>query len=267
MRRPIAKLGFIHRRLWAQDASYRAAFLAGPPPLVGLAVAAAVWAGMHMIGRPAEQAGSGLPWAHYVPPVAAAAAGMPIVALPDDTLPAIQADGRPAGLTTGWKGQVLPVTVSAAFDVNVLPTPLATFSTDQAGIDLDRVVAAGPPGGLFVGEENALLVIRTAGVYALSIRLDRASDRSADCLQRFGFARRRLVSNLRLDVSGSYTHAYDPTPFDLRPGLYRISVAAGCWRARQAVGPGRLTVLIRHPGDQASSPARPDEILRFVAPD
>ncbi len=264
MRRAFLKLGFIHRRLWARDPTYRMAFLAGPPPLVGMAAAVVMWSGYHAIAGSPPQSAAGVPWARWASPVSQTG-GPPLLVLPDEPFPGGTMQGIPAGLTTGWSGRVQPITVGAALDVDVLPTPLARFPLDRPAIGLDRIVAAGPPGSLFVGGAGAVLAIRKAGIYGISIRTERASDRPADCLQRLGFAHRRLVSDLSLDLHGSTRHDYDPARFDLRPGLYRIAVVFGCWSGRSATGSGALTVLIQHPGDPAPQPAGPDEILRPVA--
>ena len=263
MRRAVLKLGFIHRRLWARGPTYRMAFLAGPPPLIGMAFATMLWSGYHMIAPSMQQAAAGLPWAQRTP-VTSPTGGPPILVLPDEPFPSGAARAIPAGLTTGWSAQVQPIILGAALDVNVLPTPLARFPLDQLVIELDRIVAAGPPGGLFVGRANAVLAIRKAGIYGISIRTERASDRTANCLQRLGFAHRRLVSNLSLNLRGSTRHDYDPARFDLRPGMYGIAVVFGCWSGQSAVGPGTLTVLIQHPGDSALQPVGPDEILRPI---
>ena len=72
-------------------------------------------------------------------------------------------------------------------------------------------------------------------------------------------------SNVQLDLSGPTTLRFEPVPFALQPGLYAIAVAFGCWDNRQERGAGTLTVLIRHPGEQALRPAGADEILRSAA--
>lgn len=264
MRRAALKLGFIHRRLWARDPTYRMAFLAGPPPLIGMAVAAAVWSGYHGIARPPTQAAAGLPWAQrasVTPPTG----GPPVLVLPDEPFPDGTMQGIPAGLTTGWSARAQPIALGAALDVDVLPTFLARFPIDRPVVELDRIVAAGPPGGLFVGGASAVLAIRRPGIYGLSIRTERGAGQTANCLQRLGFAHRRLVSNLSLNLHGPVRHDYDPVRFDLRPGLYGIAVVFGCWSGGSPVGSGALTVLIRHPGDPAPQPAGPDEILRPIA--
>lgn len=264
MSRTLAKIRFIHQRLWMRDATYRVAFLAGPPPLIGIAIATLLWfavpAGFRPFGGAAR---SDIPWAHYTPPVARPAASVTAV-VPDAALPDADTNGATAGLTTGWMGPIVPITINAALDADVLSKPVGTFSTDQVAIELDQIIAAGPPHGLFVGIGEAFLAIRAAGTYGLSLRADRISDVAANCLIRLGFAHRRLVSNLRLDVSGSFTHTFDPTEFALQPGLYRVGVVFGCWKGDQAVGPGRLTLLIQRPGEAQPTPPHPSEILRPV---
>jgi hypothetical protein len=164
MRRMLAKIRFIHKRLWMRDATYRVAFLVGPPPLIGIVVATLVWLGVQASRQPVSEAtGSNLIWAQYTPPVAPEASGPPAAVTPDAAMPATGATGVPVGLTTGWQGVIVPITINAALDVDVLTTPLATFLIDEVAIDQDRILAAGPQGGLFVGEANAFLAVKTEG--------------------------------------------------------------------------------------------------------
>lgn len=51
MKQVVAKLAFVHRRLWQRDKTYRAALLLGPPPLFGCALAVALWVGVHAAGE------------------------------------------------------------------------------------------------------------------------------------------------------------------------------------------------------------------------
>ncbi len=67
-------------------------------------------------------------------------------------------------------------------------------------------------------------------------------------------------------LAGTIVRNYDPVEFDLQPGLYPIGVVFGCWRDQQVIGPGHLTVLIRHPGERDFQPARADEVLRPLPP-
>lgn len=266
MSRIAAKLGFAHRRLWQRDGTYRAAVLLGPAPLLGGALAAALWAGVHAPGRTAAAIGQMPPWAHPHEPETIGNAGPKRAEQPAMPLPPNGTDGLPSGYATGWQGGVAPIEVSPTLAVNVLRTPLATFTLDQTTVDMAPILAAGPATGLFVGVGTASMAIRVPGDYALSVRIARSSAQSANCLARFAFAGHRLVSDLSVGMAGSESRSYEPVDFTLQPGLYRIGVAFGCWHERQAIGPGQLTVMIRHPGEQLPRPARPDEILRPLPP-
>jgi hypothetical protein len=46
----LGKIGFIHRRLWEREGLYRAALLFGPVPLLGCALAAALWESVVALG-------------------------------------------------------------------------------------------------------------------------------------------------------------------------------------------------------------------------
>jgi hypothetical protein len=81
-----------------------------------------------------------------------------------------------------------------------------------------------------------------------------------------GFGPRKVVSNYALAFAGNKSKTFDAARFDLQPGLYPIGWALGCWRDQETVGPGRITVLISHPGDQTLQPARPDDIVRSELP-
>ena len=111
----------------------------------------------------------------------------------------------------------------------------------------------------------AALVVRVPGIYALTLRVQRADTERVTCLQRLVFGNQRVVSNLQPAQSGPATLNFAPVWFDLRPGLYPIAAAFGCWNDQQEIGRGTLGVLIRHPGEQDVRPARADEILRSVA--
>ncbi len=262
MKRAIAKLAFVHSRLWQRDGTYRAAVLLGPPPLLGCMVAAALWTGLHALGLPPANASRVPPWAHPNGRGTAASSGQPLVEKPISALPSLGADGKLSGLATGWQGLIQPIQISPALDVDVLRRSVAKFTLDQAGVDMAQIAAAGPPVGLYVGVQTALLAVRTAGAYGLSIRLQRSSLEPANCLTRLGLAGHRLISVLNVNLVGPVSRSYDPVEFELRPGLYELAAAFGCWHDGQVIGPGDLTVLIRHPGEQSLLPARSDEILR-----
>jgi hypothetical protein len=86
---------------------------------------------------------------------------------------------------------------------------------------------------------------------------------AANYLLRLGFGPRRVVSEVELSIANDVSKTFDPAKFDLQPGLYSIGWAFGCWRDREVVGPGRMTVLLSHPGEPHLAPARSDEIVRL----
>lgn len=258
-----AKLAFAHRRLWQRDGTYRAAVLLGPPPLLACALAAGLWLGVDWLRRSTAPAGAAPPWAQ---PLGTPGAGdQPHAAAPAMALPPIGPDGRPRGFTTGWQGEIRAIEVSTTLDLTILPKPEASFTLDQTVLDMTRIAAASPPSGRHVGLHSAALVVRTAGLYAISLRLDRSAWQPADCSVRLALAGQRVVSDLSINLPGKISRSSDPGLFELQPGLYRIGIGFGCWHDQQNAGTGALTVLIRHPGEQEPQPARPDEIVRPVS--
>jgi hypothetical protein len=255
-----SKLGFIHRRLWDRDGFYRGALLFGPVPLGGAAVAAGTWFMVHALAAPtvplpdwAKLPQSADSWSasgetHAVPPAA--------------PLPTVGANGSFSGYEPGWRAGIHPVEISPAFDADVKSTPLSAFLLEGTTIDLAPIIAAGPKDTRFVGTGSGSLVVRTPGTYALSLRFERPPGPVADCLTRLALGSRRIVSNLELANAGNMSKTFDAVSFNLQPGLYSIGWALGCWRDKQVVGPGRITVLMSGPGDQALEPVPPDDIIR-----
>ena len=259
-----SKLGFIHRRLWDRDGFYRIALLFGPAPLIGCGVAAAIWFMVRTLPAPIVQPPD---WGK--PPQAAenwSTTGEPQTVEPAQPLPPVGADGGLSGYEAGWRATIRAVEVSPTFNTEIKPTPLSAFFVDGSTIDLAQIIAAGPQGTKFVGTGSGFLVVRTQGTYALSLRFERPPGQNADCLTRLGFGPRKIVSNYTLAFPGNSSKTFDAIKFDLQPGLYSIGWALGCWRDQETVGPGRVTVLISHPGDQALQPARADDIVRTVSP-
>lgn len=190
----------------------------------------------------------------------------PQVVAPLRPLPPATPDGGLAGFVPGWSGTVYPVEVGPTLDP-VMGQAAGHFARDDLSIDLTRIMtAAGPMTGRYAGVAQGVLAVRAPGRYELSLRLDRSSPQPADCLVRMAFGRSRVISRVELDLSGAVSRSYRPEAFDLRPGLYLLLTAFGCWHGDQAVGPGRMIVLIRHPGEDALRPARSDDILRLSAP-
>ena len=218
-----------------------------------------LWVGIHALPWPRPDATLRPPWAIVSGPRIAVSTDPPRSVAPGMQLPA---SGVPAGLVVGWHGGIRPVEIDASMVANVLSTRLAPLVLDQSSIDLGQIMAASPATGRFVGVGMATLVIRAAGIYALTLRLQRSDAERLTCLQRLVFANPRVVSNLQLDLSGPTTLNFEPVSFALQPGLYPIAVAFGCWGNQQEGGAGTLNVMIRMPGEQGLRPARADEILR-----
>ncbi len=261
-RRP-SRLAFVHRTLWRRDGTYRAAVLLGPPPLLGAALAAALWFGVPALRPGVAPAGPPAPWAR-VPP--AASAGGVLGASPLRPLPPAGPDGALAGLVPGWNGTVYPIELGPTLDA-VMGQAAGHFTLDGPEIDLARIAAAaGALGGRYAGVEQGLLAVRTAGRYELAVHLDRSSPQPADCLLRMVFGPGRVISRVELDLRGAVSRSYPPQAYDLQPGIYLLLAAFGCWHGEQAAGPGRMTVLIRHPGEDGLRPARPDDLLRVSGP-
>lgn len=189
--------------------------------------------------------------------------GQPQTILPARPLPSVGANGALIGYETGWRTTALPIAVSPTLDVAVKPTRL-TPDHDLYGssFDMAQIMAGGPKTSLYVGVGSGFLAIRTAGVYALSVRFERPVGPLADCLMRLGFGPRRIVSNHEVGVAGDTSKVFDTVRFDLQPGLYPIDWAFGCWHAHEVIGPGRMTLLVGHPGEETLMAARSGDIVR-----
>jgi hypothetical protein len=255
-----SKLGFVHRRLWDRDRFYKVALLFGPAPLIGCGVAAGIWFMVLAFPAPVVQPPN---WAK--PPQSAetwSTTGEPQTVKPANPIPPVDTNGGLVGYEVGWRAAIHAVEVSPTLNIEIKPTPLSAFFVDESKIDLVQIIAAGPKDTKFVGAGSGFLVIRAPGTYAISLRFDRPLGPTADCLTRLGFGPRRIVSNYQLANLGNVSKTYDAARFDLQPGLYPISWVLGCWRDQETVGPGHITVLVSHPGDQTLQPASPDDIVR-----
>jgi hypothetical protein len=260
MSRFFAKFGFTHRRLWDRDGLYRAALLFGPAPLVGVVAACGVWALVQTVWVSAAQLA---PWAKLQAPEHwSTGPDQAQTVEPTRPLPPVGADGGLVGYEPGWKVTTNPIQISLPLDVDVKPTPLTGFLLDGGRIDLARIIAEGPKNALYIGVGQGFLAARTAGVYALSIHVERPAGQVADCLMRLALGPRRIVSNEDVDSVGDVAKTFEAARFDLRPGLYPLGWAFGCWHDQAVIGPGRMTVLIARPGEQSLQPARPDDIVR-----
>jgi hypothetical protein len=260
MRLFFSKLGFIHRRLWDRDGFYRVALLFGPAPLIGCGVAAGIWLMVGALPAPIVQQPD---WAK--PPQSTenwSTTGEPQILQPAGPMPAVGADGGLSGYEAGWRATIHAVEVGPTLSAEIKPTPLSAFLVDGSTIDLAPIIAAGAKDTKFVGAGSGFLVIRTQGTYSLSLRFERPPGPIADCLTRLIFGPRRVVSSYDLANPGNVSRTFDAARFDLKPGLYPIGWVLGCWRGQETIGPGRITVLMSHPGDQALQPASPDDIVR-----
>jgi len=262
------RLNFVHRQLWRQDGAYLASILLGPAALAGLALAAGAWWGVMGLHKgDGAQANRPAPSGWAVPKARDQFwdnTGEVIGTVkPDAPLPPPGADGIPTGFQPGWDMYTGQLQVNA-IDAALLQNRLTRFSQTEPGFDMTNILTAGPKGGpLYVGVGNAFLVVRTAGVYGLSVRLERPASEVASCLTRLGFGGRRVVSNLDFDIRDDVLRTFYPIRFDLQPGLYRITMVFGCWHDQEPVGPGRATVVIARPGEQAPTPATAQDLVRM----
>jgi hypothetical protein len=190
------------------------------------------------------------------------AAGPPHVVQPNFILPPIGPDGLPVGLESGWDVAVTEMEIAESGDVNLVGVKLANFKSDQLTIDMAHIMAAGPPGKLYAGTFYGELVIRQPGVYGLTVHAERSSEQPATCVERLAIKELRLINKIDVSLNKSNPHTYDPVKLDLQPGMYWLGGMLSCWRGHEVVGPGRLTVMILHPGDSVLKPITPNEIVR-----
>lgn len=260
----VSKLKFIHSRLWDRDGIYRIAVLFGPAPVIGCGVAAAIWFMIRALPAPIVQPPD---WAKTSQASENwSTSDEPHPVEPEAPIPPIGANGGLSGYAAGWRATIRAIEVSPTFNTDIKPTPLSAFTVDGSKIDLAQVIAAGPQTTKFVGVGSGFLVVRTSGIYSVSARFERPPGPAADCLIRLGFGPRRVVANYSLGFRGNDSKTFDAVRFDLQPGLYPMFWVLGCWRDQQNIGPGNLTVLVSHPGDQTLQAARPDEIVRPESP-
>jgi hypothetical protein len=258
MSRFLGKLGFIHRRLWSEDGLYRAALLFGPAPLLGALLVGAVWAGVQALATARYQPP---PWATPHPSAAVWSTAQPQNVQPALPLPPMGTDGSLAGYEAGWLATTNPIQVSPTMDVDVKTIHLTAFLLDGASVDVAQIIANGPQTSLYVGEARGFLAVKTAGEYALTLRAERPAGPVAYCLMRLVFGPRRIISNLRAGFANEAI-TYEAARFDLRPGLYPIAWVFGCWHDQEVIGPGRMTLLVGHPGEPMPLPALADDIVR-----
>jgi hypothetical protein len=260
MRLFFSKLGFIHRRLWDRDDFYRVALLFGPAPLIGCGVAAGIWFMVRELPAPimpppqwSKISQSKENWSTR---------GELQTVEPAGPIPAADANGGLRGYEAGWRAEIHAIEISPTYNIGIKPSVLNAFFVDEPNIDLAQIIAAGTKDTKFVGTGSGFLVIRAPGTYAISLRLDRPPGPTAACLSRLGFGPRLVASNYDLANPGNISKTFDAVKFDLKPGLYPISWALGCWRDQETVGPARITVVMSHSGEQALQPVPAGDIIR-----
>lgn len=263
----LSKLAFVHRHLWRADDIYRLSVLAGPAPLLGAAVAGALWLALHPGAPPPPGAPA---WAKPTTPgMWNVADGKPQVVAPDAALPPREGQGW-RGFVAGWQVFTRAAKVSPTMDVDVSTNPLSAYVIQGPTADMSDIVKNGPGDlaatPLYVATGGGAFVVTAAGEYSFALHVERPAGQRANCLQRFGFAGRRIVSNYDANLVGRFSKTSRPIPFALQPGLYRIGWAFGCWDGRTESDSGRITVLVRHPGDASLHPLGSDEIIFNDAP-
>ena len=237
----------------------------GPAPLAGAILAGVLW-GTILAAKQATYQPP--PWAVAPPSYEKSnAGGQPQTVQAAKPLPQTGKDGSLEGYQPGWNVVASPAEVSPTLDVAVKTNVLTSFSVKGPSVEMEQIVAGGPKGSLFAGVGRGFLVVRDPGVYAVSARFERPPAPTANCLVRLGFGPRRIVSNLivatpNVAVVGPVAKDYEAASFDLQPGLYSIGWMLTCWHDNEIIGPGKLTVLVRRPGETTLSPVRPDDIVR-----
>jgi hypothetical protein len=261
MRRFFAKLGFVHGRLWQRDGGYRVALLLGPAPFLGAILAFAVWGGIQGLQETTVQPP---PWATPQPGPRAWADDRdhPQTVQPARSLPPISADGTLAGYAAGWNVVAKSFHVSPTMEVEIGRDPLSGFSLTGTSIDMDHILAKGPTDTPYVALGTGFFVAREAGLYAISLHFERPPGPVANCIKRLGFGPHPIGSRISVNIANSVSVGFDTGWFDLRPGLYHTAWLFGCWHDNEVIGPGRMTILVRHPGETMLSPARPDDFVR-----
>jgi hypothetical protein len=255
-----SKFGFIHRRLWDRDGTYRLALLFGPAPLIGCGVAVGIW----FIVRALPTSPVQLPeWAKIPRPTDRwSTTGEVQTTAPARLLPPKDAHGGLTGYEQGWQATIHAVDVTPTWTTEIKQIALSGFFIEGSTLELEPIIAAGPKNTRFIGAGSGFLAVRTPGVYTLSLRFEKPLGQVTDCLTRLSLGPRKIVANFDIATPGNVSKTFDAARFDLQPGLYPIGWAFGCWKDQEVIGPARITVLIGHPGEQAPQPARPDDIVR-----
>jgi len=254
-----SKFAFVHRQLWRDDWYYRASLFLGPAPIVGCLLGFVFWMGIQYATTAAPP--------NWATPKGAdknwhAAGYLPHPVSPDAPLPAVGADGQFVGYKRGWQFITRAGKVTPDNDIVMDNVPQTAFTIDTASVDMDTIMAKGPPMWLYAALGRGYLVVQNAGVYGLSLLFERDAGQPANCLSRLTLGGRSLVANLNLNLYAKVSVRYDGAQFDMRPGLYHLIWEFTCWHGEHVIGPGRSTLLIAHPGETTLQPADAAEFLR-----
>ena len=262
MNRLLGKLRFVHQHLWHQDGLYRAALLFGPAPLLGCLLAGVAWWALHEVSGNSKPPLP--PWGtpQAVRPARNAETGTPQTLQPFRPLPPVGAGGVPSGYEPGWRVTVNPVEVSPTMVGSVNPNPISGFLLNAPSVDMAQVVGKEPSASPFAVVGSGLLVVRTAGLYVLTVRFQRPAGSVAECITQLSLGPRRIVSELGVNMVNDIARTFEAPRFDLVPGLYQTGWAFGCWHDKQEAGSGRWTIMLAHPGETTLLPMRSDDIVR-----
>jgi hypothetical protein len=254
-----SKFGFIHRRLWDRDGTYRLALLFGPAPLIGFGVAIGIWS----ILRAFQASPAQLPeWAKISHPADRWSTTEVQTVSPARPLPPASAQGGLSGYEPGWQATTHAVEVTPTWNTEIKQSALSGFFVEGATIELDSIIAAGPKNTRFIGAGGAFFTVKTPGIYALALRFEKPLGQVADCLTRLSFGPRKISANYEIATPGNISKVFESARFDLQPGLYPMSWALGCWKDQEMVGRARITILVSRPGEQALQPAHADDFVR-----
>jgi hypothetical protein len=261
MKRLFLKLAFIHGRLWRDDSLYPIALVLGPASLLGVLLAFGVWA--ISAGWTKNALLPAPPWAtKEVPPTWQVGGVEKQVVRP--RLPLPSAGASDTGYELGWRMHIDPVQISSAYDIAVKNEALKGFVSNELTPDMTWIASEAPKNSIYAGVGDGMLVIKTAGPYAISARFEREAGMPSDCLVRLGFSGKRIISSVRLNIVDSTSVTYDAAQFELEPGLYSIGWVLACWHDQSEAVSGRMTILLRRPGEETLTGLRPGEIVRSV---
>jgi hypothetical protein len=258
----LGKIGFAHRELWSRSGPYRAGLLLGPIPLLGAGLAFLVWVAASGGFGPALSA----QWAKPKNTTWAGAPGEATSLQPTAELPATAKDGTLVGYRREWRITTHMFRVSSTWQTDFNETPLdrATYISG-ATLDMDRFFIK-PQRGLIAAMGAAMFVAREPGRYKFSAGFERPAGRPGSCLTRVVFLGRPLMATIEGNLIDERVRTYTGASFDLTPGLYSINFMFSCWNSNNVTqGPGRMTLLVQHPGETTLSPARIVDIVRPIS--